>query len=38
VLRTGLADSLHVVFWGIAFLGFVTLFAVWRIPELRRAE
>lgn len=38
LLRTGLADSLHMVFWGIAFLGFVTLFAVWRIPELRRAE
>jgi EmrB/QacA subfamily drug resistance transporter len=38
LLRTGLSDSLHVVFWGIAFLGFVTLFAVWRIPELRRAE
>lgn len=38
LLRTGLADSLHVVFWGIAFLGLVTLFAVWRIPELRRAE
>jgi MFS family permease len=38
LLRVGLADSLHVVFWGIAFLGLVTLFAVWRIPELRRAE
>jgi EmrB/QacA subfamily drug resistance transporter len=38
LLRAGLSDSLHVVFWGIAFLGFVTLFAVWRIPELRRAE
>lgn len=38
LLRAGLSDSLHVVFWGIAALGFVTLFAVWRIPELRRAE
>jgi EmrB/QacA subfamily drug resistance transporter len=38
LLRVGLADSLHVVFWGIAVLGVVTLFAVWRIPELRRAE
>ena len=38
LLRAGLADSLHVVFWGIALLGFVTLFAVWRIPELRRVE
>ncbi|HEX2210254.1 MAG TPA: MDR family MFS transporter [Longimicrobium sp.] len=38
LLRTGLAESLHVVFWGIAILGLVTLLAVWRIPELRRAE
>lgn len=38
LLRVGLAESLHVVFWGIAILGFITLLAVWRIPELRRAE
>ncbi|MBW3570838.1 MAG: MFS transporter [Gemmatimonadetes bacterium] len=38
LLRVGLAESLHVVFWGIAVLGFVTLLAVWRIPPLRRPE
>lgn len=38
LLRVGLADSLHVVFWGIAVLGLVTVLAVWRIPALRRAE
>ncbi|HEX6374068.1 MAG TPA: MDR family MFS transporter [Longimicrobium sp.] len=38
LLRTGLADGLHVVFWGIAVLGLITVIVVWRIPELRRAE
>lgn len=38
LLRVGLAESLHVVFWGIVILGLVTVFTVWRIPELRRAE
>lgn len=38
VLRVGLAESLHVVFWGVALLGVVTLFAAWRIPELRRPQ
>jgi EmrB/QacA subfamily drug resistance transporter len=38
LLRAGLADSLHVVFWGIAVFALVTLFAAWRIPQLRRAE
>lgn len=33
-LRTGLSESLHVVFWGIALLAAFTLFAAWRIPEL----
>ena len=28
----------HVLFWGIAFLGLVTVIGVWRIPELKRAE
>ena len=37
LLREGLAGSLHLVFWGIAFLGLLTLFAAWRIPELERA-
>ena len=38
VLRTGLAESLHVVFWGVALLALATLFAAWRIPDLERAE
>jgi hypothetical protein len=38
LLRTGLAGSLHVVFWGIAVLGLLTVIVVWRIPELKRAE
>lgn len=38
LLRVGLADSLHVVFWGIAVLGLVTVIVVWRIPELKRVE
>ena len=38
VLRTGLAESLHVVFWGVALLALVSLLAAWRIPELERAE
>jgi hypothetical protein len=38
LLRMGLADSLHVVFWGIAVLGLVTVLVVWRIPQLRRVE
>jgi EmrB/QacA subfamily drug resistance transporter len=38
LLRSGLAESLHVVFWGIALLGLLTLLAVWRIPELERPE
>lgn len=36
LLREGLAGSLHVVFWGVALLGLVTLFAAFRIPNLRR--
>ncbi|HEX2080725.1 MAG TPA: MDR family MFS transporter [Longimicrobium sp.] len=38
VLREGLAESLHVVFWGVAILALVTLLAAWRIPPLKRAE
>ncbi|HEV3052605.1 MAG TPA: hypothetical protein VGX50_19995, partial [Longimicrobium sp.] len=37
-LRDGLSASLHLVFWGVAVFGLVTLFAAWRIPELRRVE
>jgi EmrB/QacA subfamily drug resistance transporter len=36
LLRAGLAESLHIVFWGIAACGVVALLAAWRIPELRR--
>ncbi|HEX8393516.1 MAG TPA: MDR family MFS transporter [Longimicrobium sp.] len=38
LLRAGLSDSLHVVFWGTALLGLLTLIAAWRIPELTRVE
>jgi EmrB/QacA subfamily drug resistance transporter len=38
LLRAGLSQSLHVVFWGIALLGFVTLAAAWRIPEMEQQE
>jgi len=38
LLRVGLAESLHVVFWGVVVLGLVTLVAAWRIPELERGE
>ena len=38
LVRAGLAESLHVVFWGIALLAALTLVAAWRIPELERAE
>lgn len=34
VLRVGLAESLHAVFWGIVVMGVVTLVAAWRVPEL----
>jgi multidrug resistance protein len=36
LLRAGLSQSLHVVFWAIAFLGVLTLIAAWRIPEMER--
>jgi len=36
LLRGGLSDSLHIVFWGVAVLGVVTLLAAWRIPALTR--
>ncbi|MDB4949239.1 MAG: transporter [Gemmatimonadetes bacterium] len=35
-LRTGLSESLHVVFWGIALLAVGTLAAAWRVPEMER--
>jgi EmrB/QacA subfamily drug resistance transporter len=36
LLRDGLSQSLHVVFWGVAALAVVTLLAAFRIPDLRR--
>jgi EmrB/QacA subfamily drug resistance transporter len=37
MVREGLAQSLHVVFWGIALAAAATLYFAWRIPELERA-
>ena len=37
-LRTGLAQSLHLVFWGIALMGIVSLAIAWRVPEMERDE
>ncbi|HEU4562019.1 MAG TPA: MDR family MFS transporter [Longimicrobium sp.] len=34
LLRVGLADSLHTVFWGIVVMGVITLVAAWLVPEL----
>jgi predicted cobalt transporter CbtA len=34
VLRVGLEDSLHGVFWGIVLMAAVTLVAALRVPEL----
>ncbi len=36
VLREGLSESLHVVFWGIVLFAAVTCLVAWRIPDLRR--
>jgi hypothetical protein len=36
LVRGGLAESLHWVFWGVALMALLTLLAAWRIPELRR--
>jgi EmrB/QacA subfamily drug resistance transporter len=38
LLREGLARGLHLVFWGVALFGFITLIVAWRIPELDRGE
>ncbi len=38
LVRGGLAESLHWVFWGVALMALLTLLAAWRIPELRRDE
>jgi predicted MFS family arabinose efflux permease len=37
-LRTGLAQSLHLVFWAIALMGIVSLVIAWRVPEMERGE
>jgi MFS family permease len=36
VLRTGLAESLHLVFWAIVLMGVVTLVIAFRVPEMER--
>ncbi|HET6232431.1 MAG TPA: MDR family MFS transporter [Longimicrobiaceae bacterium] len=36
LLRTGLSGSLHLVFWGIAALGVLTLLFALRVPEMDR--
>ncbi|HEX8696776.1 MAG TPA: MFS transporter [Longimicrobium sp.] len=38
LLRRGLSESLHWVFWGIVLFAVITLLAAWRIPELERGE
>jgi EmrB/QacA subfamily drug resistance transporter len=38
LLRAGLSQSLHVVFWGIALLGLLTVAAAWRIPEMEQSS
>jgi MFS family permease len=37
-LRAGLAESLHLVFWGIVLLGIVTLVIAWSVPEMERPD
>jgi EmrB/QacA subfamily drug resistance transporter len=37
-LRAGLAESLHLVFWGIVLLGIVTLAIAWSVPEMERPD
>ncbi|HYH78154.1 MAG TPA: MDR family MFS transporter [Longimicrobium sp.] len=36
LLRGGLAESLHLVFWAIVATAVVTLFAAFRVPEMER--
>ncbi|MFL5381850.1 MAG: MDR family MFS transporter [Longimicrobiaceae bacterium] len=37
-LRTGLAQSLHLVFWAIVLMAALTLAIAWRVPEMERTE
>jgi hypothetical protein len=37
-LRTGLSQSLHLVFWGIVVMGVVTLAFAFRVPEMERGD
>jgi EmrB/QacA subfamily drug resistance transporter len=37
-LRTGLSQSLHLVFWGIVLMGVVTLAFAFRVPEMERGD
>ncbi len=36
IVRQGLSDGLHVVFWGVVLFAAATLVATWLIPDLRR--
>ena len=38
VLRTGLSESLHLVFWGVLVASAATLLVSWRVPDLHPAE
>lgn len=38
LLRDGLSQGLHVVFWAIVAFAAVTAIAAWRVPEMRREE
>lgn len=38
LLRDGLSQSLHVVFWAIVAFAAVALAVAWRVPELRRPD
>ena len=37
MLRAGLSESLHLVFWGILAASVATLLASWRVPDLHPA-
>jgi MFS family permease len=38
VVREGLSQSLHLVFWGIVLMGIVSLAIAWRVPEMERPD
>ena len=38
VLRAGLSESLHLVFWGVFIASLATLWASWGVPDLHPAH